>query len=107
MDVRLANNGGSSFDLSGPVLDRALFHVDNCYNWPHFQSKGTPCKTSQPPHTAFRGFGGPQGMVVTETIIDHLALACNVSGDKLRRDNMYTLVKDGTSLRCGIVCILS
>jgi len=91
LDVQLHNNGGCSFDLSGPVLDRALFHVDNCYNWPHFQSKGTPCKTSQPPHTAFRGFGGPQGMVVTETIMDHLAVACNVSGDKLRRDNMYTL----------------
>eukprot|EP00581_Thalassiosira_minuscula_P019373 CAMPEP_0183714692 /NCGR_PEP_ID=MMETSP0737-20130205/9144_1 /TAXON_ID=385413 /ORGANISM="Thalassiosira miniscula, Strain CCMP1093" /LENGTH=1608 /DNA_ID=CAMNT_0025943675 /DNA_START=54 /DNA_END=4880 /DNA_ORIENTATION=- len=91
LDVKLYNNGGCKFDLTGPVLDRALFHVDNCYLWPNFHSVGTPCKTSQPPHTAFRGFGGPQGMVVTEHIMDHLALACGISGDKLRRDNMYTL----------------
>eukprot|EP00804_Cyclotella_cryptica_P017080 CCRYP_003325-RB/>CCRYP_003325-RB protein AED:0.06 eAED:0.06 QI:85/1/1/1/0.87/0.77/9/930/1539 len=91
LDVKLYNNGGCKFDLTGPVMDRALFHVDNCYNWPNFHSVGTPCKTSQPPHTAFRGFGGPQGMVITEHIMDHFAIKCNVSGDKLRRDNMYTL----------------
>ena len=91
LDVRIFNNGGASFDLSGPVLDRALFHVDNVYYWPHFHSRGTPCKTSQPPHTAFRGFGGPQGLLVSEQILDHLALASNIDGDKLRRDNMYSL----------------
>ena len=91
LDVKLYNNGGCKFDLSGPVMDRALFHVDNCYFWPNFHSVGTPCKTSQPPHTAFRGFGGPQGLVVAEHIMDHFAIVCNVSGDKLRRDNMYTL----------------
>ena len=86
LDVKLYNNGGCKFDLTGPVMDRALFHVDNCYNWPNFHSVGTPCKTSQPPHTAFRGFGGPQGMVITEHIMDHLAVECNISGDTLRRD---------------------
>lgn len=91
LDVRLYNNGGCKFDLTGPVMDRALFHVDNCYFWPNFHSVGTPCKTSQPPHTAFRGFGGPQGLLVAEHIMDHLAVECNVSGDKLRRDNMYSL----------------
>ena len=90
LDVQIYNNGGCKFDLTGPVLDRALFHVDNVYYWPNFHSCGTPCKTSQPPHTAFRGFGAPQGMVVSEHILDHLAMACGVSGDKLRRDNMYT-----------------
>eukprot|EP00984_Skeletonema_dohrnii_P014364 scaffold6018_cov94-Skeletonema_dohrnii-CCMP3373.AAC.4 len=91
LDVRLYNNGGCKFDLSGPVMDRALFHVDNCYFWPNFHSVGTSCKTSQPPHTAFRGFGGPQGLLVAEHIMDHFAAECNVSGDKLRRDNMYSL----------------
>jgi len=91
LDVRLYNNGGCKFDLTGPVMDRALFHVDNCYFWPNFHSVGTPCKTSQPPHTAFRGFGGPQGLLVAEHIMDHLAVECNVSGDRLRRDNMYSL----------------
>jgi xanthine dehydrogenase/oxidase len=90
IDVQLYNNGGSKFDLTGPVMDRALFHVDSCYFWPNFRSVGTPCKTSQPPHTAFRGFGGPQGLLVAEHVLDHLAIECNVSGDKLRRDNMYT-----------------
>jgi xanthine dehydrogenase/oxidase len=90
VDLKVYNNGGCKFDLTGPILDRCLFHVDNVYYWPHFHAVGTPCKTSQPPHTAFRGFGGPQGLVVAEHILDHLALACGISGDKLRRDNLYT-----------------
>ena len=61
LNVKLYNNGGSAADLSGPVMDRALFHLDNCYYWPDFHAIGIPCKTSQAPHTAFRGFGGPQG----------------------------------------------
>ena len=55
-------------------------------NMPHER----PCKTSQPPHTAFRGFGGPQGMIVTEHVIEHLAHKCKVSPDKLRRDVSIT-----------------
>ena len=89
LDVMLYNNGGSAFDLSGPVMDRALFHVDGCYHWPLFRAEGVPCRTVQPPNTAFRGFGGPQGMAICEHVMDHLATACGVSGDVLRRDNMY------------------
>jgi len=89
LKVELFCNGGSAFDLSGPVMDRALFHVDNCYFWPEFYAEGVPCKTVQPPHTAFRGFGGPQGLATCEHIIDHLALECGVSGYKLRRNNIY------------------
>jgi len=58
-NVELFSNGGCAFDLSGPVMDRALFHVDGPYYWPEFHAVGVPCKTVQPPHTAFRGFGGP------------------------------------------------
>jgi xanthine dehydrogenase/oxidase len=47
-------------DLSQPIMDRALFHSDNVYKWPAFRAKGTVCKTNQPSHTAYRGFGGPQ-----------------------------------------------
>lgn len=61
LNVKLYNNGGAAADLSGPVMDRALFHLDNCYYWPEFHAVGIPCKTAQAPHTAFRGFGGPQG----------------------------------------------
>lgn len=47
LDVKLYNNGGCALDLSGPVLDRALFHVDGCYYWPNFRAVGVPCKTVQ------------------------------------------------------------
>lgn len=62
LDVNLYNNGGHAFDLSGPVMDRALFHIDGCYYFPNLRMEGVVCKTSQAPHTAFRGFGGPQGI---------------------------------------------
>ena len=60
LDVKLYNNGGSGLDLSGPVADRALFHVDNCYYIPNMRAEVCVAKTCQPPHTAYRGFGGPQ-----------------------------------------------
>jgi len=88
-DVKIYANAGSGFDLSGPVVDRALFHVDNCYNFPHFRCEGVACKTVQAPHTAFRGFGGPQGMVVVEHVIDQLADACNINVVDLRRSSLY------------------
>ena len=69
LDVQLYSNGGAFLDLSGPVMDRALLHVDNVYHWPSFRARGVVCKTHTPPNTAFRGFGGPQGMLVTEAIM--------------------------------------
>jgi hypothetical protein len=58
--VQLYCNGGAHLDLSGPVMDRALLHVDGCYKWPSFYARGVVCRTHTPPNTAFRGFGGPQ-----------------------------------------------
>jgi xanthine dehydrogenase/oxidase len=89
MDIQLYANGGWAFDLSGPVLDRAIFHSDGVYNIPNFRSKGVVCKTVQPAHTAYRGFGGPQGIAANEHIMEHLAYAAGVSLDGLRRSNMY------------------
>lgn len=89
VDMELYVNGGHAFDLSGPVLDRALFHCDGVYNFPNFRCGGVVCKTAQAPHTAYRGFGGPQGMVIAEHIMDHFAVVCRVSGDEIRRANMY------------------
>ncbi len=100
LDVKLFSNGGSAFDLSGPVMDRALFHVDGPYFWPEFRAEGVPCKTVQPPHTAYRGFGGPQGLAACEHVMDHLALACQVSGDDLRRQNLYS---NGDSTHFGMI----
>ena len=89
LDIQLYNNGGGSFDLSGPVMDRALFHVDGVYKWKAFRAEGVVCKTHQPPHTAFRGFGGPQGIAICEHILDHLASEANVSPETLRTSNLY------------------
>lgn len=99
LDVQLFNNGGASLDLSAPVMDRALFHVDGVYKWKAFRAIGVPCKTNQPPHTAFRGFGGPQGIAIVETILDHLAFSSNIPVDTLRRNNMY---KEGEYTPFGV-----
>lgn len=60
LDIQIYNNGGSALDLSGPICDRGLFHVDGCYRIKNLRVEAVACKTAQAPHTAFRGFGGPQ-----------------------------------------------
>jgi xanthine dehydrogenase molybdopterin-binding subunit B len=80
VDIKLFANGGHGFDLSGPVMDRALFSADNCYYYPNFRAEGVVCKTSQPPHTAFRGFGGPQGMAVGESQLVEFAYSAAFHG---------------------------
>ncbi|XP_055838827.1 xanthine dehydrogenase isoform X2 [Episyrphus balteatus] len=66
-------NGGHSMDLSFSVLDRAMYHFENCYNIPNVKVSGWVCKTNLPSNTAFRGFGGPQGMFAGEHIIRDVA----------------------------------
>ena len=73
VDVKLSARCGYSSDLSGPVTDRALFHVDNCYFFPAARLQSFPLKTNTVSNTAFRGFGGPQGMMVGERIIQEIA----------------------------------
>jgi xanthine dehydrogenase/oxidase len=89
LDVELYSNAGCSHDISVAVMDRALFHVDNVYRWPALHARANVCKTNQPSHTAYRGFGGPQGMVVTETIMQHLSEASGMSLHFLKTHNMY------------------
>eukprot|EP00955_Chlamydomonas_euryale_P001662 18727-Chlamydomonas_euryale.AAC.1 len=60
VDMRLFSAAGNSMDLSGPVMDRAILHSDNCYTVPHMRLVGKLCKTNQSSNTAYRGFGGPQ-----------------------------------------------
>jgi len=81
-------NGGAAADLSPAILERTLFHATNSYNIPHVKVIAHSCKTNLPPNTAFRGFGGPQGMFVIEAAIDHVAKALNLSPDLLQRKNM-------------------
>ncbi|MCK9617598.1 MAG: xanthine dehydrogenase molybdopterin binding subunit [Lentimicrobiaceae bacterium] len=88
-DIRLFANGGYATDLSHAIMQRALFHADNAYYIPNFRVSGTVCRTHQPSNTAFRGFGGPQGMVVAETIIDRIARFLEKDPLDIRKLNFY------------------
>jgi xanthine dehydrogenase molybdopterin binding subunit/xanthine dehydrogenase small subunit len=87
--VELVSDGGWSLDLSQPVLDRALFHLDNAYYLPAVNFTGRVAKTHTTSHTAFRGFGGPQGMIVMEEIIDRVARRLGLPPETVRERNLY------------------
>ncbi|NBW24645.1 MAG: xanthine dehydrogenase molybdopterin binding subunit [Betaproteobacteria bacterium] len=80
---------GFSADLSGPVADRAIFHTDNAYFLEHVAIDSYRCKTHKQSHTAFRGFGGPQGMVVTEVILGDIARTLGLDPLDVRLRNLY------------------
>ncbi|KAI6654571.1 Xanthine dehydrogenase/oxidase [Oopsacas minuta] len=87
--IDLYSNAGISSDLSPGVMDRALFHIDNAYNIPNILVNGHLCRTNLPSNTAFRGFGGPQGMFVIESIISDIALSLEMPPNEVRWNNMY------------------
>jgi xanthine dehydrogenase large subunit len=89
LDITLASRCGFSADLSGPVNDRAVFHVDNCYWLPNVAIHSYRCKTHTVSDTAFRGFGGPQGMFAIETIIDDIARSLGCDPLDVRKRNLY------------------
>lgn len=80
---------GWSQDLSLPVADRAMLHADNCYHIPAMRVESHRLKTNTCSATAFRGFGGPQGMVGIERVMDHLAFALRADPLEVRRRNFY------------------
>ncbi|HEX5812753.1 MAG TPA: xanthine dehydrogenase molybdopterin binding subunit, partial [Pseudonocardia sp.] len=86
----LTADGGWSLDLSEPVLARALCHIDNAYWVPHIEVHGRIAKTHKTSQTAFRGFGGPQGMLVMEDILGRCAPALGLPARELRRRNFYS-----------------
>jgi xanthine dehydrogenase molybdopterin binding subunit/xanthine dehydrogenase small subunit len=87
--VELVSDGGWSLDLSQPILDRALFHLDNCYYIPAVYFTGRVARTNTTSHTAFRGFGGPQGMIVMEEIMDRIARRLGLLPEEVRTRNLY------------------
>jgi len=89
VDYTFALRAGFSADLSGPVGDRALFHCDNAYFYPHVHAKSAPLYTNTVSNTAFRGFGGPQGMVGAERVIDEVAFAVGKDSLEIRKLNFY------------------
>jgi xanthine dehydrogenase/oxidase len=88
-DINMYSNGGCSLDLSQPVLNRAMLHCTNACSVPSVRVRGHICKTNIPSNTAFRGFGGPQGMIVGETMFEHAARELGVSREALLRKNLY------------------
>ena len=89
LQLVLSANCGFSADLSGPVADRAVFHSDNAYYLEHVDITSYRCKTHTQSHTAFRGFGGPQGVILIETILGDVARALGLDPLQVRRRNLY------------------
>ncbi len=89
LDVDMVADGGWSCDLSPPVLMRAMVHVDNAYHCAHVRVIGRIAKTHLPSNTAFRGFGGPQGMLIGEEILDRIARHLRLPADQVRERNFY------------------
>lgn len=89
LDLDLYADGGWSLDLSPPVLLRAMLHSDNAYYIPHVEVRGRIARTHKVSNTAYRGFGGPQGMIVIEEIIDRIARTLNLPPDGVRERNFY------------------
>ncbi|WP_434686609.1 xanthine dehydrogenase molybdopterin binding subunit [Pseudanabaena minima] len=87
--AELYADGGWSLDLSPPVLLRAMLHIDNAYYVPHLEVQGWIAKTNRVSNTAYRGFGGPQGMIVCEEIIDRIARTLGLPPEVVRERNFY------------------
>ena len=87
--LRLASRCGFSADLSGAINDRAMFHADNAYYLDAVAIRSLRCRTHTVSNTAFRGFGGPQGMFAIETVLDDIARHLGLDPLAVRRANFY------------------
>ncbi|MFZ5947512.1 MAG: xanthine dehydrogenase molybdopterin binding subunit [Stygiobacter sp.] len=87
-EVTFYQNAGAAADLSPAILDRTLFHCTNSYFIPNVKATGLSCKTNLVPFTAFRGFGGPQGMFVIESAIHHAANEMNIPVTEIQKKNL-------------------
>ena len=90
LQLQMLAHCGFSADLSGPVADRAIFHADNAYFLQDVEITSYRCKLNTQSHTAFRGFGGPQGMIVTETILSDIARHLGLDPLAVRQRNLYS-----------------
>lgn len=89
LEATVTSDGGWSLDLSEPVLQRTLCHIDNAYWIPHVQVHGRIARTHKTSQTAFRGFGGPQGMLVIEEVMGRCAPLLGLDPTELRHRNLY------------------
>lgn len=91
LEADIYNNAGSSQDMSGAVMDRCMTHLDNSYECPNVFLRGHVCRTNIHSNTAFRGFGAPQGMYFSETIMYNIAEGLGMDIDDLRQKNLYKI----------------
>jgi xanthine dehydrogenase large subunit len=89
LEIDLYSDGGCAADLSLAVMERALLHTDNAYFIPHVAVSGTVCRTNLPSNTAFRGFGGPQGIAAIENVMEEIAAFLGFDALEVRRQNCY------------------
>lgn len=89
LDADVYANGGHTQDLSAAVVERSLSHIDGVYKIPNVYVRGRICKTHTVSNTAFRGFGGPQGLFFAESFVEEIADHLNIPAEKMRMDNMY------------------
>jgi xanthine dehydrogenase large subunit len=101
LQLMMAADCGFSADLSGPVADRAIFHSDNAYYLEHVDIASYRCKTNMQSHTAFRGFGGPQGVILIEAIMGDIARQLKMDPLDVRLRNLYSdeALADGSGKR--------
>uniref|UniRef100_A0A8C7LI67 xanthine dehydrogenase n=1 Tax=Oncorhynchus kisutch TaxID=8019 RepID=A0A8C7LI67_ONCKI len=88
-DITYYSNGGCTLNESLAIMEKALLHMDNGYKIPNLRGRGLVCKTYLPSYTAFRGFGGPQGLMVMESVLHEVAVKCGLPPQKVREINMY------------------
>jgi xanthine dehydrogenase large subunit len=93
----LYSDGGAYADLSPAVMARAMTHVDNAYFIPNIEVRGTVCLTNMPPNTAFRGFGGPQGVITIENVMQEIAAILKKDALEVRRANCYQVESRNTT----------
>lgn len=96
LDAVLAADAGFSLDMTPGVVARALTHIDNAYWIPHVRATGYSCRTNKQSNTAFRGFGGPQGVLVMEDAIDRIARHLGRDANEVRALNFYGPAGDET-----------
>ncbi|MBY0508000.1 MAG: molybdopterin-dependent oxidoreductase [Bryobacteraceae bacterium] len=89
LKAQLYSDGGWSLDLSEPILWRSIFHLDNAYLLPNVECTGYVCRTHKTSQTAFRGFGGPQGMLAIEEILSQAAQRLGLPAEVVRERNFY------------------
>jgi len=95
LDARLYSDGGAYADLSTSIMERAMLHSDNAYYLPNARIVGQVCKTNVHPHTAFRGFGGPKGVAMIESVLEDIAHTLGLDPLDVRKRNAYGLEGSG------------